>query len=553
MSTKLTLIVLIIVLLVGTFTAAAQDTSPEPLVGINYSLSLPSSPELLPTEQQLISDMRMIGRKVSTIRLYNVPDLGSTLVPLADRENIQVVLQAWLTGDSAANDAEIAAAIEVATANRNVIGVIVGEEVISRGDLEADALVEYLGQVRTALPNRVAVGYADQLNEWLEHPELAEAVDWVGLDSLGFASCQTLEEATRFTINQWAILIGTPAYQDKHVVITETGWPTDGERTDCTSPVTGSPETQSEFTLALLENATAAGLDVFLTSFTDEPWRCATEPNQRYECHWGLVATDRTPKLAWEQLPVMVTADTRRIVAVVNTESDSANCRSEANTEASVVVGLPDGVPVQLIDPNSDEEWVLVQRQNQQCWMHHSVLTVDGRRLRPRSERLVVSTENLDDYLASIDLSQCPGEDFGTIVRTTYTASDVLVFAACIAKLNTWLGDADVQQIAEVDAGTCAEQPSAATQELIDSRFRSAWALDSVASAYYNFGLSLRNAGLVKLAAEAFETVTEDFSCAWAYGEDDVNGKYFFSIPTLAQRQLDNLPLVTPPASTTSG
>lgn len=552
MSKKFTLIALFIVLL-SVFPAAAQDTSPEPRIGINYSLSLPSSPMLLPTEQQFISDMRLIGRKLSTIRIYNVPDIGSTVAPLAARENIQVVLQAWLTADTAANDNEIAAAIDVATANRNVIGIIVGEEVISRGDLDAAALIEYLNQVRAAVPSRVAVGYADQLTSWLQHPELAEAVDWVGLDSLGFASCQPVEEAARFTVNQWAILIGTPAYADKHIVITETGWPTEGERTDCTTQVSGSPETQAEFILAMLENATAAHLDIFLTSFSDEPWRCATQPTARYECYWGLVATDRTPKLAWEQLPVMVAADSRRVVAVVDTEADAANCRSAPSTEASVVLTMPDGVPVQVIDPNSEEEWLLVQRQNQQCWIHHSVLTIDGRRVRVRSAREAVSIDRLNDYLASVDLSQCPGDDFGSIVRVTYTARDVIVFAACIAKLDTWMGDADLQQLSAIDAGTCTTQPSASTQALIDRRFQTAWALDSIASAYYNFGLSLRNAGLVKLAQEAFETVTQDFSCAWAYGEDDVNGKYFFSIPTLAQRQLNTLPIVTPAASRTTG
>jgi exo-beta-1,3-glucanase (GH17 family) len=552
MSMKITLVVVVAICLLGAFTAVAQDT-PEPRIGINYSLSLPSSPALLPSDQQIVSDMRMIGRKVSTIRLYNVPDIGSTVVPLAERENIQVVLQAWLTDDSAANDTELAAAIDIANANQNVIGIIVGEEVISRGVLEPDALIEHLTQVRDAVPRRVAVGYADQLNEWLAHPELAEAVDWVGLDSLGFASCQSVEEATRYTINQWAILIGTPAYADKHVVITETGWPTDGTRSDCAEPVSGSPETQNEFMQAMLELATAAHLDVFLTSFSDEPWRCATEPNARYECHWGLVENDRTPKLAWDELPVMVTADRRRLVAVVNTEADTANCRSEASSESSVLLSLTDGIPVQIVDWDSDEEWILVQRLGEQCWMHHSLLTVDGRRVRVRSERMLVSTDNLDDYLASVDLSQCPGEDFSTIVRTTYTAPDVLVFAACIAKLNNWLGDADTQQLNEIAAGTCGTQPSAATQASIDNRFRTAWALDSIASAYYNFGLSLRNAGLVRLAEEAFEMVTEDLSCAWAYGEDEVNGSYFFSVPTLAQRQLNTLPLVTPPRSSTTG
>jgi exo-beta-1,3-glucanase (GH17 family) len=550
---KAKFIVLIIVLLLGVVTATAQNTPPEPRVGINYSLSLPSSGELLPPDQQIVSDMRLIARKVSTIRLYNIVDAGSMIVPLAARENLEVALQVWLTGDSENNEAEIAAAIELAKANPNVIAVLVGEEVLSRGDLEAADLIAYLEQVRAEVPNRVAISYADQLDVWVRHPELAESVDWVGLDSFGFANCQTLEQAARFTVNQWAILLGTPAYADKQVVITETGWPTEGEQSNCSQPIAGSPETQAEFIQLMLETASAAQVDIFLTSFSDEPWRCATAPNARYECHWGLVASDRTPKLAWEQLPAVTRTDNRRILAVVNTEADSANCRSTPNPEGSVVVGIPDGLPVQILDANSEEEWVLVQRTNTQCWMHHSVLAIEGRLLRPRSARLSVSTDNLDDYLASVDLSQCPGEDFGEIVRTTYTAPDVIVFAACVSKLNPWLGDADTQQLIALDARICDDQPSTSTQAAIDSRFQTAWALDSIASAYYNFGLSLRRAGLITLAAQAFETVTNDYSCAWAYGEDAVNGKYFFSITAVAQDQLDTLPLTSSATATTQG
>jgi hypothetical protein len=85
---------------------------------------------------------------------------------------------------AAARPAPAAAGVRLARQNPAVRSVIVGSEVLLRGDLPVAQLLRDIRQVRSALGRTVAISYADESRQWLAHPELAQAVVFVTSPSI---------------------------------------------------------------------------------------------------------------------------------------------------------------------------------------------------------------------------------------------------------------------------------------------------------------------------------------------------------------------------------
>src|SRR3546814_206492 len=99
---------------------------------------------------------------------------------------MQVLLGIWIGFDEAYNQRQIAKAIKVANANRATVrAIIVGNEVLLRGEQTPDDLVRYLHQVKAA--TNLPVTYADVTHFWMQAPsELADAADFVTIHILPY-------------------------------------------------------------------------------------------------------------------------------------------------------------------------------------------------------------------------------------------------------------------------------------------------------------------------------------------------------------------------------
>lgn len=525
----------------GTSAALAQNQ--QLIIGINYAPIQPGSDQASTlTEDQIDQDLDMIIDKFTTIRIYQSQGVGEQIVNLARDKQLGVVIEAWLTSDSANNEAEIASAIAIANRYSNVVGVIVGSGVLSRGDLTPEQLIDAITRVRQGVPSTIPVGYSEVFMKWVQNPEVAQAVDWVGLDSFGFLDCQDEQAAIRYSINQWALLISNPAFSNEKVVLTETGWPSDGLVNDCLNQEAATPAEQAQFIDDLINNATAAQLDTFVLEFADSSWRCSGSDN--YACAWGLVDANRNPKAAWDGLLQAIRPPVPLpIIAVVSSDDRTAvNCRAEPGTEQQVLAGVVDGGSVEIVDRTSADDWVLVRYQGTECWIHYSLLTVDGRPMPPGSQPFDMTIFDVKRFVQSTDTSLCEGQSPGEFASQTWRAVDTVTIASCVHNINTWLPDAKAQQEALLAAGTCSTEPSTVDAD-VQNRFQTIWALDNMAIAYYNLGRSLRSIWQFQLAQQAFETVTNDLSCAWAYDESSGDTPYFWSVAQEAQNQIDTLPL----------
>jgi len=68
------------------------------------------------------------------VRLYSSTEGSELVPPVAAEFGLKVMVGAWIDKDSNRNNREIEAAINLARHNSNVIGIVVGNETIYRGE-----------------------------------------------------------------------------------------------------------------------------------------------------------------------------------------------------------------------------------------------------------------------------------------------------------------------------------------------------------------------------------------------------------------------------------
>src|SRR5688572_19906741 len=108
----------------------------------------------LPTLEQIDSDLKLLAGKTQSIRTYSSTGTPAQIPAVAAKHGVDVTVGAWLSRDRAANEREVAGAIRLAKLNRNVSRVIVGNEVMLRGDLAYEDLVAQIRQVRKELKGK---------------------------------------------------------------------------------------------------------------------------------------------------------------------------------------------------------------------------------------------------------------------------------------------------------------------------------------------------------------------------------------------------------------
>ncbi|MBZ0316619.1 MAG: hypothetical protein K8L91_09385 [Anaerolineae bacterium] len=275
-----------------------------------------------PTLGQIQTDMAQLAQKTSIIRIYGVihrsgPSTtyptGEWIVQSAAAQGLQVVIQAWIDGNATYNNAEVAEVIRLVNLYPNIVGVVVGSEVLLRyydgdpnnGGLPIAQLTTLLQTMRSGLPQvgsdpRVPITYADNYPIWTQYgSQLIGLVDFIGLHSYAFWACQPFAQAVTFTINEALALRNNATLQGKRVMILETGWPSAGANPNCPAQTPGSATNQAQFVQYMLTAAHNNQLDLFIFEFSDENWKC--NYTGTFECRWGLVGADRTTKSAWAE------------------------------------------------------------------------------------------------------------------------------------------------------------------------------------------------------------------------------------------------------------
>lgn len=263
----------------------------ESLAGISYSPYArdqdPADGDV-PVQSDIARDLDLLQTHARRLRTYSALDALQLVPPLAGARGIAVTAGAWISRDTDKNRRETEALVQLATRYSAIDRVLVGNEALLREDIEVDALIAAINHVRrrTAKP----VSTAEPWHIWLEHPTLADAVDFIGVQILPYWEGVPAGAATAYLFQRLDEL--KARYPGKPVVLTEIGWPSAGR---AILGARGSRVDQAHFLRSFLSQAD--GLDYFVIEAFDQPWKIEIEGMAGG--YWGLFNAGRQPKFSW--------------------------------------------------------------------------------------------------------------------------------------------------------------------------------------------------------------------------------------------------------------
>ena len=256
----------------------------------------PFDPAMHIPPEQIDDDMARLARITDCVRTYSV-ELGQDQVPaIAKRHGLKVIQGIWLGTNAEKNRAEIETAVRLANEFPDVIrALVVGNEVLLRGDLSADDLAASIRAVKARV--KVPATYADVWEYWLRNAQVASAVDFVTIHILPYwedfpiaaANAAAHVDAIRKRV--------AAAMAGKDVIIGEVGWPSEGRMREGALP---SPANQARVIQDVLALASRENFRVNVIEAFDQPWKRALEGT--VGGYWGLLdAGMRDYKFAWGQ------------------------------------------------------------------------------------------------------------------------------------------------------------------------------------------------------------------------------------------------------------
>ena len=245
-----------------------------------------------PTVEEIDADLALLAGKTNAIRTYTVEHVLARIPELARKLRINVALGGWLDANREKNEKEIAALIKIARSNSNVVRVILGNEVVLRGDMPIEELFVYLDQVRSAL--HVPVSTAEPWHVWLKNPKLADHVDYLAVHMLPYWEGISVDSAVDYIVNHVHQL--QIAFPTKRIVIAEVGWPSNGR---IRKGAVASVANEATFLRRFLVRAEQEKYTYYIMEAFDQPWKHVTEG--AVGAYWGVYAVDRQPKFPFAE------------------------------------------------------------------------------------------------------------------------------------------------------------------------------------------------------------------------------------------------------------
>lgn len=242
-------------------------------------------------EDQLLQRMGIISPYIKWIRTFGSSNGLEKSGAVAHSLGLKAALGAWISNNLTANEIEIDNLISSANAGQADM-LIVGSEVLLRGDLSETAIIDYINRVKQAVPG-LPVGYADVYGVLLSHPNMIDAVDIILVNYYpyweGFSIGMAID-----TIDDWHAQV-TAVSKGKQIIVSETGWPSDGDSVGDAIP---SPENAAYYFLSFVSWAQANSIDYFYFEAFDEQWKASYEGPQG--AHWGVWDKDGNIKSGME-------------------------------------------------------------------------------------------------------------------------------------------------------------------------------------------------------------------------------------------------------------
>ena len=240
------------------------------------------------SENQIRRRMEIIKPYTKWIRSFSCIE-GNELIPKIAKEfGIKTLVGSWLGKEADKNELEINGLIKLA--NEGYVDIAaVGNEVLYREDLTEDELLDFINRVKEKLPN-IPVGYVDAYYEFVARPKITEACDVILANCYPFWECCHIDYSLMYMKQMFyqALHAGGGL---KQVIITETGWPSQGEDYKGALP---SMENAMKYFINTQLWSKEDDVDIFYFTSFDESWKVGAEGD--VGAFWGIWDKDELLK-----------------------------------------------------------------------------------------------------------------------------------------------------------------------------------------------------------------------------------------------------------------
>lgn len=242
---------------------------------------------------QIDKDLKLLSQTSQCLRIYSVGQ-GLDYVPeAASKIGLKVLLGAWIGWSKIDNEMEVNLAIKLANQYpQTVVGLIVGNEVLLRGEQTERALAAYILKAKQA--TSVPVTYADVWEFWLKHPAIESSVDYVTVHILPYweDDPQPIDNAIHHVD---AVMDKLSHTFKKPIMIGETGWPSAGRHRNASVP---SAVNQARYLREFLQRAQEEKWSYNIIEAMDQPWKRLLEG--AVGGYWGFYDTGLKPKFSFK-------------------------------------------------------------------------------------------------------------------------------------------------------------------------------------------------------------------------------------------------------------
>lgn len=239
------------------------------------------------SEAQIRRRMQIIRPYTKWIRSFSCTDGNELIARIAREYGLKTLVGAWLGNDDEINRREIAGLINLAKEGYVDIAAV-GNEVMYRKDLTEEELLQFIYQVKEAIPG-TPVGYVDAYYEFAARPRIAEACDVI------LANCYPYWEGCHI---DYSLLYMKDMYNQarhagngKKVIISETGWPSRGTSLEGAQP---STDNFLRYFINTQKWSKEEDIEIFYFSSFDESWKVGAEGD--VGAYWGLWDKDEKLK-----------------------------------------------------------------------------------------------------------------------------------------------------------------------------------------------------------------------------------------------------------------
>ena len=239
------------------------------------------------TEDQVRRRMKIIAPYTKWVRSFSCTEGNEHIPVIAHEFGIKTLVGAWLGDNSEVNEREIEGLIKLS--NEGFVDIAaVGNEVMFRKDMTEVELLDFIKRVKKAIPSSIPVGYVDNYYEFSFRSRITDVCDVILANCYPYWDGCSIDYSLHHMQNMFETAKSYGG--DKRVIITETGWPSEG---GSHGAAFASNENAMKYFIETQKWSKQKEVEMFYFSSFDESWKVGAEGD--VGAYWGI--WDKNEKL----------------------------------------------------------------------------------------------------------------------------------------------------------------------------------------------------------------------------------------------------------------